>query len=198
MITKNIGEDILNGLFGNKELLSKANTSTGAAASSVVGGVAGCYIGLHKGASAPEVNAGGAITGFTEPDGVNDTYKRVALSKWISGSAANSYVQSEALITVTTGVKAGETDVTTYASNNDMVMFREAKPAVDGGTGWGTVTHFGLFSAASGADAPYYVGELNESMSVDAGKVALFRLGKLVVTIGADGVVTADAGGETA
>lgn len=60
--------------------------------------------------------------------------------------------------------------------NNQIIYFPEA-------TGdWGTVTHFGLFTSASGG-TPFLWGALSEPVNIPSGYVPLFRVGKLSISI---------------
>ena len=60
--------------------------------------------------------------------------------------------------------------------NNQIIYFPEATDD------WGTVTHFGLFTSASGG-TPFLWGALSEPVNIPAGYVPLFRVGKLSISI---------------
>lgn len=61
-------------------------------------------------------------------------------------------------------------------TNNQIIYFPEATDS------WGTVTHFGLFTAVSGG-TPFLWGALSEPVNIPAGYVPLFRVGKLSISI---------------
>lgn len=67
------------------------------------------------------------------------------------------------------------------ASNATAVTF----PAASGGS-WGTVTHFGLFSAST-AGTLYFWGALGTSKTVNDGDTASFAIGALVAKLGDPG-----------
>ena len=60
--------------------------------------------------------------------------------------------------------------------NKQIVYFPEAT------ADWGTVTHFGLFTSASGG-TPFLWGALSEPVNIPSGYVPLFRSGKLSISI---------------
>lgn len=61
-------------------------------------------------------------------------------------------------------------------TNTQIIYFPEATDS------WGTVTHFGLFTSASGG-TPFLWGALSEPVNIPAGYVPLFRVGKLAISI---------------
>ena len=61
-------------------------------------------------------------------------------------------------------------------TNKQIVYFPEAT------ADWGTVTHFGLFTSASGG-TPFLWGALSEPVNIPSGYVPLFRAGKLSISI---------------
>lgn len=67
------------------------------------------------------------------------------------------------------------------ASNATAVAF----PAASGGS-WGTVTHFGLYSASSGGTL-YFWGALGVSKTVNDGDTASFAIGALLAKLGDPG-----------
>lgn len=60
-------------------------------------------------------------------------------------------------------------------ANAAIIFFNESL-----GNGYGTVTHFGLFSSASGG-TPFFVGELTPAMSIGSDHVPIFRKQQLVI-----------------
>lgn len=62
------------------------------------------------------------------------------------------------------------------AANDQIIFFPEATST------WGTVTYFGLFSAASGG-VPLIYGALSSSVSVPANYVPLFRVGSFTLSL---------------
>lgn len=60
--------------------------------------------------------------------------------------------------------------------NKDIIFFPEASAS------WGTLTHFGLFTAASGGTLILY-GTLSEPITVAANYVPLFRVGNFSLTL---------------
>ena len=85
-------------------------------------------------------------------------------------STANGYKRMQA----TAMGKASNKQIT----NTDIIFFPESL-----NTGWGTITHFALYSAQTGG-TPYYYGQLTTPVEVPAGYVPIFRAGAL--TIGLD------------
>ena len=89
--------------------------------------------------------------------------------------------------TTANGYKRSKLDVMTAASdgqtqNNDIIFFALSREA-----GWGTITHFGIFSAQYGG-TPYYTGELTPAVQIPAGYIPIFDVGAL--KIGLDKEVT--------
>ncbi|MBO5070814.1 MAG: hypothetical protein J6C37_10720 [Roseburia sp.] len=119
------------------------------------------YIGLST--TTPDVNG----SNFTEPvipDGAEDDegnaittneYQRVSL-EGVMGSAADGIIKNSAII-----------------------FFNEAEHY-----GWGTITHFGIFTAKSGG-TPIFWGEV-PSTEVQKNYIPIFRAGKLQVGLDND------------
>ena len=61
-------------------------------------------------------------------------------------------------------------------SNTDIIFFPEATGS------WGTITHFGLFTQASGGQLIVY-GALTSPITVSANYVPLFRAGNFTLTL---------------
>lgn len=59
--------------------------------------------------------------------------------------------------------------------NEDIIFFPESL-----GNGWGTITHFALYSTQSGG-TPYYVGALNSAVQVPAGYIPIFRANAFII-----------------
>lgn len=115
--------------------------------------------GLHVGLSTTTPAEDG--TNFTEP--VGNGYARVskprAATDWAAASGAAPAV----------------------ASNATAVTF----PTAAGGS-WGTVAHFGLFSAAT-AGTLYFWGALGTSKTIGDGDTASFAIGALLAKLGDPG-----------
>lgn len=60
-------------------------------------------------------------------------------------------------------------------ANGAIIFFNETL-----GSGYGTVTHFGLFSSATGG-TPFFTGELTSPLTIGAGYVPIFRARQLVI-----------------
>lgn len=84
-------------------------------------------------------------------------------------SAGNGYERAEFL--------AGNMNTTIKAqiTNEKIIFFNES---VEGG--YGTVTHFGMFSSKTGG-APFFTGVLKVPMTIPAGYVPIFRAHQLVI-----------------
>lgn len=127
-----------------------------------------CICGMVQ--SAPNTSAYIALSTTTpNPDGSNftepsDTYRRVQIGYYSTGS---QYI-NKMTVTATGGVGT--------ATSNDYIFFPEASAS------WGTVTHFGIFSAATGG-VPIIYGELTAPVTIQANYVPMFRIGALVITI---------------
>lgn len=63
--------------------------------------------------------------------------------------------------------------------NTDIIFFPESVAS------WGTITHFGLFSAQS-SGTPYLWGALNSSVAVATGYIPIFRANALIVGLDKD------------
>lgn len=68
-----------------------------------------------------------------------------------------------------------DTSKVAQIANQDIIFFNETL-----GGGYGTVTHFGLFSSASDT-VPFFVGELTTPLDIGAGYVPIFRAHQLVI-----------------
>lgn len=60
-------------------------------------------------------------------------------------------------------------------ANDAIIFFNESI-----GAGYGTATHFGMFSSASGG-TPFFIGELTDAMAIGAGYVPIFRAEQLII-----------------
>lgn len=112
-----------------------------------------CYLGLST--TAPTDGAG---SGFTEPAS-NTGYARALL-----GNAQSAVTQLMEVTNVYT------------AQNKSIIYFPEALSS------WGTITHWGLFSAATGGN-PLFYGPLSAAVEVPPNYVPLFRVGAFTMTI---------------
>ena len=111
-----------------------------------------CYIAL----STTEPSADG--TNFTEPSSVNG-YARAIIG--LNGQAATQVMGNPVNGSIT---------------NADIIFFPEATAS------WGTITHFGLFTAATGGTMMVY-GALTTPITVGANYVPLFRVGNFTLTL---------------
>jgi len=111
-----------------------------------------CYLALSS--TAP--NADG--TNFTEPDS-SKGYARAIIG-----------LQGQSATQVMTAPANGVTQ------NKDIIFFPEASAS------WGTLTHFGLYSSATGGTLVLY-GALSEPITVSANYVPLFRVGNFSLTL---------------
>ena len=59
--------------------------------------------------------------------------------------------------------------------NKDAIMFPEAE-----NYSWGTITHFGIFTASSGG-TPIFYGELSSSVTIPQNYIPVFRKSKLKI-----------------
>lgn len=73
-----------------------------------------------------------------------------------------------------------DTSKTAQIANGAIIFFNESL-----GDGYGTVTHFGLFSSKSGG-TPFFIGALTASMAIGAGYVPIFRKQQLVIGLDKD------------
>lgn len=128
--------------------------------SSVIATSNACYIGMSS--TTPSISSNGSIGNFTEP-AASTGYKRVRLG--IRGTPA-TYVMDAAA--------NGE-----IKNGTNFIFFNEATV---GGGGFGTLTHFGLFSAETGG-SPILVGALTNSVTVAEGNVLIFRPDNLKVSM---------------
>ena len=116
------------------------------------GPLSNCYIALST--TAP--NADG--TNFTEPL-TSAGYARSIIG--LSGTSATQVMSSPS---------GGAT------SNTSIIFFSEATAS------WGTVTHFGLYTSATGGNLVLY-GTLTNPITVAANYVPLFRVGNFSLTL---------------
>ena len=167
MLKKAIANAVLDAMFGRKSSLGYT-TGTSANVTKIINGSQGMWLGLST--ATPTVTESG-ITGFTEP--TDSEYKRVIVgggtlgeALWYMDAAAGGIIK-----------------------NGKQILFPAAKKAADGGTGYGTITHFGIFENATGG-SPVYVGHLSEvqdgaitetSITVNAGEVPVFYKNTLIL-----------------
>lgn len=128
---------------------------TGVNASTLLGSA--CYLGL----STTEPTSSG--TGFTEPDR-GYGYSRVL----IGAGSENSYHAMSIAESIGNG--------TYYVYNNKQITFPE--PILD----WGTVTHFGLFSAPT-SGTPIVWGKLKTAVELLRGYIPIFKYGAFRITL---------------
>lgn len=104
--------------------------------------------------------------------GLSTTTPTAAGGNFTEPSSASGYVRA----------KFGDQDASKSAqiANGAIIFFNESL-----GAGYGTVTHFGLFSSASGG-TPFFIGELDSAMSISAGYVPIFRKQQLVIGLDKD------------
>ena len=119
-----------------------------------------CYLGMST--TTPTISSNGTIGNFTEP-AASTGYKRSRLG--IKGNTA-TYIMDAAA--------NGE-----IKNGTNFIFFDEATA---GGEGFGTLTHFGLFSSESGG-SPILVGALTTPVTVAAGNVLIFRPDNLKVSM---------------
>lgn len=67
------------------------------------------------------------------------------------------------------------TSISAQIANDNIIFFNESL-----GSGYGTATHFGCFSSASGG-TPFFIGELTDAMEIGAGYVPIFRAENLII-----------------
>lgn len=137
-----------------------------------------CYIGVST--TTPSVQSDGSISNFTEP--TDTQYGRVVIGHVDNNTGPNPYATKMAKAQVDQldpSKSTTESPYVTFVNNNEFIFFPEPSPL---GTGFGTLTHFGLFASATGG-SPLIVGELvdpeNPStakpVTVNKGQVLLFR-----------------------
>lgn len=127
------------------------------------------YIGLHVGESAPLEDGSGFVepsipSGATDDEGNSITineYKRIKLHNDVDGKKM--------------GAASGG-----IIKNDQVIMFPEAE-----NYGWGTITHFGVFTAATGG-VPIYFGELETPIEIPKNYIPVFRKGKIAVGLDRD------------
>lgn len=117
-----------------------------------------CYIGV----STTTPTKGSSISGFTEP-ATSTGYRRSRLG--LKDTPATYIMDAAANGSITNGT--------------NFIFFDEATA---GQGGFGTVTWFGLFSAASGG-SPVLAGELTTPVTVNEGQVLIFRPNNLTVSM---------------
>lgn len=120
------------------------------------------YIGLSTTTPNPD---GSNFTEPSIPDGTTDDegntitvneYQRVSLDGPM-GAASNAIIKNTAII-----------------------FFNEAEHY-----GWGTITHFGIFTSKTGG-TPIFYGELSSSVQIPKNYIPIFRAGKLQVGLDQD------------
>ena len=120
------------------------------------------YIGLSTTTPNPD---GSNFTEPSIPDGTTDDdgkpitvneYQRVSLDG-LMGAASNAIIKNTAII-----------------------FFNEAEHY-----GWGTITHFGIFTSKTGG-TPIFYGELSSSVQIPKNYIPIFRAGKLQVGLDQD------------
>ena len=166
MLKKEICNTILDAMFGRKASLGY--TTGGSTITKIINGGSGMWLGLST--TTPTLGESG-ITGFTEP--TDSEYKRVPVGGgdlgsglWCMGAAQGGIIK-----------------------NGKQILFPAAKKEADGGTGYGTITHFGIFESVTGG-SPIYAGHLSEvkngaiaetSITVAAGEVPVFYKNTLIL-----------------
>ena len=113
------------------------------------------YLALSQ--TAPNVEGGG----ITEP--VGGGYKRAKIGSYQEGSKMGTptYDSSTGKVTV---------------ANIEEIHFNEAT------SGWGTITHFAIYSQQTGGE-PLYVGQLNSAITPTAGNVVIIRVGDIQISL---------------
>lgn len=111
-----------------------------------------CYLGLSS--TAPEKDG----SNFTEPE-ASTGYARAVVG--LANQAATQVMGTPSEGSIT---------------NKDIIFFPEA------GTSWGTLTHFGLFTAPTGGTLILY-GSLSTPITVAANYVPLFRAGNFTLNL---------------
>lgn len=107
---------------------------------------------------------------FTEPS-TSASYTRLNITSKMAGGGGSIPTDSSDY-SVPAGVNR----------NNDILVFNEAL------ANWGTITHYGLFSSATGGTA-IYTGAIKDddgndtSVTVNATDVAVFKIGQIEITI---------------
>lgn len=64
-------------------------------------------------------------------------------------------------------------------SNKETIFFNET---VEGGGGYGTITHFGVFTSETGG-TPTFTGSLTEPITIGEGYIPIFRAKKISITL---------------
>ena len=127
--------------------------------------------------AAPTVDANGNVTSYSEPTGGD--YARQELTEI-------GLIEQKVLVWDPTGttptVSDAETRKVAMVSNtNENIMFPYTG---ESGSGYGgSITHFGLFTSASGG-TPLFYGPLEASVSVPANVLPIVLKGKFKVTLG--------------
>ena len=116
------------------------------------GPLSNCYIAL----STTSPNSDGS--NFTEP------------------ATASGYARSIIGLSGTSATQVMSAPASGASSNSSIIFFPEATSS------WGTVTHFGLYTAATGGSLVLY-GTLTNPITVAANYVPLFRVGNFSLTL---------------
>lgn len=113
------------------------------------------YLALSQ--TAPNVEGGGV----TEP--VGGGYQRAKIGTYQGGSKMGNptYDSSTGKVTIT---------------NVEEIHFNEAT------SGWGTITHFAIYSSQTGGE-PLYIGQLNLAISPTTGNVVIIKVGDIKISI---------------
>ena len=119
-----------------------------------------CWLGVST--TTPVQNSDGTIGNFTEPAAATG-YARARLG--VRGNAATYKMDAAANSEIKNG--------------SEEIHFNQA---LAGGVGFGTVTHFGLFTAQSGGTL-VVAGALTEAVTVPAGNVLLVRVDQLKMSM---------------
>ena len=166
MLKKTVTNAILDAMFGRKAALGTGGV--GGSWVKIINAQNGMWLGLSV--TTPTIGESG-ITGFTEP--TDSEYKRVLVgggalgeSEWYMDAANGGVIK-----------------------NKKQILFPAATREQDGGTGYGTITHFGIFESETGG-SPIYAGHLSEvqgdaitetSITVAAGEVPVFYKNTLIL-----------------
>ena len=125
------------------------------------------YLGLST--TVPDYDASGDITGITEPAAAQG-YER----KLIGHSTETSTLLMSA------AAKGA-------ATNSEEIHFNQAKESTDGGTGWGNVKYFAIYTTKTGG-TPILAGSLTTAVDVSAGYVFVIKTGELKITMNSTAV----------
>lgn len=113
---------------------------------------------------------------FRPDNGKTTIYIGLATNEAVPDENGNNFKEPSSA----NGYKRSKLDVMTSASdgqtqNSDIIFFALSREA-----GWGTITHFGVFTAQSGG-TPYYTGELTTAVQIPAGYIPIFDIGALKI-----------------